>query len=36
MDKETVKDIYLESRVVHTLQYKYSEGIQVLNDTSTN
>jgi len=36
MDKETVGDIYLESKVVHTSQYKYSEGIQVLNDMSNN
>jgi len=36
MDKETVKDIYLDSWVVHTLQYKYSKGIQVLNDMSNN
>jgi len=36
MDKKAVGDIYSESRVVHTSQYKYSEGIQVLNDTSNN
>jgi len=36
MDKETFRDIYLESWVVHTSQYKYSEGIQVLNDMSNN
>jgi len=36
MDKETIKDIYLKSWVVHTPQYKYLEGIQVLNDMSNN
>jgi len=36
MNEETIKDIYLESWVLHTLQNKYSEGIQVLNDMSNN
>jgi len=36
MNGKTVIDIYLESWVVHTLQYKYSKGIEVLNDTSNN
>jgi len=36
MDKNTVRDIYLEYRVVHTSQYKYSGGSQVLNEASNN
>jgi len=34
MYMEIVKDIY--SWVLHTSQFKYSEGIQVLNNMSTN
>jgi len=36
MDKETVRDIYSESWVIHTSQDKYSKDIQVLNDISNN
>jgi len=36
MYENTVRDIYSESWVLHTSQYRHLEGIQVLNDTSNN
>jgi len=36
MYKKTVRDNYSEFWVIHKSQYKHSEGIQVLNETSNN